>query len=282
MASRGSASDPLRFAIAPSNAGPFGDPKAATELARAAEEAGWDGYFSWDALPMRPDPPPAYDPWVILSAVAMVTTRMKIGTCVAVVPRYKPHLLARTLVSLDVLSGGRVIFGVGLGGDGGASIKAFGENAATRARAQKTDEALEIITRLWSEDLVTYQGEHYMVDGFTLSARPVQQPRIPIWVGGDSPAALRRAARWDGWLGPSENPLESSPEDVRTVCGRLDAEPGASPLDIAWSGTTGDRDDSVTAYRDAGATWWIEVLLGTREQMLSRVAAGPPKGSADT
>lgn len=190
--------------------------------------------------------------------------------------------LARTLVSLDVLSSGRVIFGAGLGGDGGASIKAFGENAATRARAQKTDEALEIITRLWSEDSVTFRGEHYTVDGFTLSARPVQQPRIPIWVGGDSPAALRRAARWDGWLGPSENPLESSPDDVRSVRKQLDAERGATALDIAWSGTTAGRGNSVTTYRDAGATWWIEVLLGSREEMLSRVAAGPPTGAADT
>ena len=247
-----------------------------------AEDAGWDGYFSWDALPMRPDPPPAYDPWVILSAVAMATTRMKIGTCVAVVPRYKPHLLARTLVSLDVLSGGRVIFGVGLGGDGGASIKAFGENATARGRAQMTDEALEIITRLWLEDSVTYRGEHYTVDGFTLSARPVQQPRIPIWVGGDSPAALRRAARWDGWLGPSENPLESSPEDVRSVRRRLEAERGSTRLDIAWSGSTVDRHHSVTTFRDAGATWWIEVVLGSREQVLSRVAAGPPTGAAAT
>ena len=279
MASRVTASDRLRFAIAPSNSGPFGDPRAAAELAGTAEEAGWDGYFSWDALPTWPDPPPAYDPWVILSAVAVATTRMKIGTCVAVVPRYKPHLLARTLVSLDVLSGGRMILGVGLGD--GASIKVFGENAATRARAQKTDEALEIITRLWSEESVTYRGEHYTVEGFKLSARPVQKPRIPIWVGGDSPGALRRAARWDGWIGPSANPLESSPEDVRSIRARLDALPGTTPLDIAWGGTTA-AGDSVTAYRDAGVTWWIEVLVGSREEMLSRVAAGPPTGVADT
>ena len=231
---------------------------------------------------MSPDPPPAHDPWVILAAVATATTRLKIGTCVAVVPRYKPHLLARTLVSLDVLSNGRVIFGVGLGGDGGASIKAFGEDAAPRIRAKKTDEALEIITRLWSGDKVTYRGEHYTVEDFTLSARPVQRPRIPIWVGGDSPAALRRAARWDGWLGPDENTLETRAEDVRTIRGRLSAHRGTTPLDIAWGGSTAGRGESVTAYRDAGVTWWIEVLLGSREEVLSRVAAGPPTGAADT
>ncbi|MBW3537834.1 MAG: LLM class flavin-dependent oxidoreductase, partial [Actinobacteria bacterium] len=217
----------LSFGIAPPNWGAFGDPSAAAELAGVAEEAGWDGYFCWDALPVRPEPPAVYDPWVILSAVAMATTRMRIGSCIAVVPRYPPHVLARTLVSLDVLSNGRLILGVGIG-DGGASSEAFGDAGEARVRAEKLDEALDVITRLWSGEEVNHRGQHFVVEGFTLAARPVQRPRIPIWVGGDSPPALRRAARWDGWIGPDNAWDEATVEKLGQVHDRL-AAAGADP-----------------------------------------------------
>lgn len=268
----------MRFGIAPPNWGPFGEPRAAIELAVAAEQAGWDGYFSWDALIVSNDPPPTYDPWTILSAVATVTQRIRIGTCIAVLARYKPHLVARTLASLDVLSDGRLTLGVGIG-DGGKHFEAFGEPGEARIRAEKLDESLEVITRLWSGDEVTHHGKHYTVDGYALTTLPVQRPRVPIWVGGDSPAAMRRAGRWDGWIGPDQDPLNSTPEDVAAVRDRLGQAGAARPsFDIAWAGKTEPGDDgSVSAYQRAGATWWIEVAIGSREQILARVAAGPPE-----
>lgn len=270
----------LRFGIAPPNWGPFGAPRDAADLAVVAEKAGWDGYFTWDALIVKENPPPTFDPWVILSAVVMATERIRIGTCVAVLPRYKPHLLAMTLASLDVLSGGRLTLGVGIG-DGSVrrNFEAFGEPGDLRIRAEKLDEALEIITRLWSGEKVNHRGKHHIVEDFALTAVPVQQPRIPIWVGGDSPPALRRAARWDGWIGPDDNPLKTTPDDVTVVCGRI-REAGGSPrsIDIAWAGKTELGDgEQIEAYHRAGATWWIEVLLGTRQEVLSRVADGPPR-----
>lgn len=272
----------MRFGIALANWGPFGNPRRAAELARVAEEAGWDGYFTWDALPTGDDPTPNYDPWVILASVAMATERIRIGTCVAVVPRYKPHLLAMTVASLDVLSGGRMILGVGLGdGTIRRNFEAFGEPAANSTRAEKLDEGLEVITRLWTGEKVTHHGKHYVVDDFALTAVPLQQPRVPIWVGGDSPAALRRASRWDGWIGPDADPFDTDPEDVTRVREEIEgmrSSPGL--LDIAWSGQSVPEDQArIGAFGQAGATWWIEIPLGDAETTLWRVAQGPPSSS---
>lgn len=274
------AGKPLRFAIAPPNWGPFGSPRDAADLAVAAEDAGWDGYFTWDGLVVKERPPPTYDPWVILGAVAMATARIRIGTCVAVIPRYKPHLLAMTVASLDALSGGRMILGVGLGdATVRAGFAAFDEPGDLRTRAEKLDEALEVITRLWTGETVDHHGRHYTVEGFALTAVPVQRPRVPIWVGGDSPAALRRAARWDGWIGPDDEPLASTPDDVPVLRRRL-VEAGAATgvRDVAWGGRSEPGDeDRVAAFGRAGATWWIEILLGDRDEALRRVRAGPPR-----
>lgn len=273
----------MRFGIAAPNWGACGDPRFAAELASAAEEAGWDGYFVWDGLIVRKDPPPVHDPWVILAAVAGATERVRIGTCIAVVPRYKPHLLAMRLASLDILSGGRMTLGVGLGDTGARrSFEAFGEPADPRTRAEMLDEGLDLIVRLWSGEEVVHRGKHYVVDGFALTATPLQKPRIPIWVGGDSAPAIRRAARWDGWIGPDANPLDTRPQDVSDVGRRLQ-EAGAreESFDIAWAGRSASSDgDLVGRYGANGATWWIEVLLGEREAVAARVAEGPPTGEA--
>lgn len=272
----------MRFGVAVANWGPFGDPRRAAELARMAEEAGWDGYFTWDGLLTGDDPTPNYDPWVILAAVAMATERIRIGTCVAVIPRYRPHLLAMTVASLDVLSGGRMILGVGLGdGTVRRNFEAFGEPAANATRAEKLDEGLEVITRLWTGEKVTHYGKHYVVADFALRAVPLQQPRVPIWVGGDSPAALRRASQWDGWIGPDADPFNTAPGDVTRVRGEIEGiRSSPSLLDIAWSGQSAPEDQGrIGAFGRAGATWWIEILLGDVETTHWRVAQGPPSSS---
>jgi alkanesulfonate monooxygenase SsuD/methylene tetrahydromethanopterin reductase-like flavin-dependent oxidoreductase (luciferase family) len=269
----------MRFALAPANWGPFGHPAESARLAALAERSGWDGYLTWDSLITREDPPPVYDPWVILAAVAMATETLRIGTCIAVVPRYKPHLLAMTLASLDALSSGRMILGVGLGDwTQPRSYQAFGETTDLEERAARLDEALEIITRLWAGTRVEHHGRHYLVDGFTLSGRPVQEPRIPIWVGGDKPGALRRAARWDGWVGPDNDPMASTPQDAMAVRRRLaEAGAGLGSFDIAWGGVTSPGDaDLIEEYERAGVTWWVEILLGDSDSIRARVEAGPP------
>lgn len=266
----------MRFGVAPPNWGPTGDPVVAGELAKAAEDAGWDGYFTWDALIVSDDPPPVFDPFVILASVAAATERIRIGTCVLVPARYKPHLLAMRLASLDVLSGGRLTVGVGLG-DGGASFEAFGESGDVSVRAERLDQTLELLDRLWSGETVTYHSDHYHLEGFTLNPLPIQKPRIPIWVGGDSPAALRRAARWDGWIGPDNDPMNKTLIDLKAVRSRINASAGGQKqVDVAWAGQT-DTNGTVPVedLTEAGATWWIEPLIGDLEDAFNTVKQGP-------
>lgn len=272
----------LRFGITAPNAERFGNPRQASEVGRMAEEAGWDGYFIWDSLFFYADAPrPVFDPWVTLTAVAMATERIRIGTCVAVLPRYKPQALAMTLASLDVLSEGRVTLGVGIGFFAD-EFEVFGEVGDNRIRAEKLDESLEVITRLWSGNEVNYQGDHFEVHGVVLEPLLVQAPRIPVWVGGDSAPALRRAGRWDGWIGPTEPWKDTwTPQDLASFRERIENDRDSSqPLEIAWNGTSTPEDgDLVDAYRQAGATWWIELIdwsRGSYDEAIARVAAGPP------
>ncbi len=280
MSERGVAE--MRFALAAPNVGQFGDPRAAARLAVAAEDAGWDGYFVWDVLGfMWDEPRPTFDPWIILTAIAAATERIRLGTDVAALPRYQPHLLAMTLANLDGLSEGRLILGVGLGFFE-REFSAFGQPSNPHARAEKVDEGLEVMTRLWSGEEVTHRGKHYTVENVTLAPSPVQRPRIPIWIGGDSPPALRRAGRWDGWFGPTDPWKTWTPDDLVVFRRDIERERRAQePVEIGWGGFSypGGRE-LVEGYGRAGATWWIEVVDATRgsfEEHLNRVAQGPPR-----
>src|SRR6266849_3084440 len=203
----------MRYGICLANAGTYSDPHAAVRVAVAAEEAGWDGLFLWDHLAFVWGPPAA-DPWVTLAAIASSTSTLRIGTAVTPVARRRPQVLAQQVATLDLLSGGRVSFGAGLGGIESEFAK-FGEPADARVRAQKLDEGLDLLRRFWSGEEVTHRGEHYTVAGVTLAPTPVQE-RLPIWIGGNRPASLRRAARWDGGLADSADPtgITLSPDDI--------------------------------------------------------------------
>ena len=157
----------------------------------------WDHLaFAWGV--------PSGDPWVILAAVAQATTHLKLGPAITPLPRRRPHVLANTIATLDLLSEGRVIFGVGLGGVP-QEFTAFGEHCPARHRAVQLDEGLQVLDRLWSGKPVTHAGPNYAINEVTLAPLPQQRPRVPIWVGGESRPALRRAARWDGWVIGGDN-----------------------------------------------------------------------------
>ena len=268
--------DTLRYGIAVPNWGLGRNPRVVAELARAAEVAGWDGYFTWDALVVRASPPPTYDPFLSLALAAVATTRIRIATCVLVAPRYAPQLLALRMANLDVLSGGRLIMGVGIG-DKAATFEAFGAPGSARVRAEQLDETLDIVTRLWTGERVVHAGKHFTVEGFTLNPTPVQRPRIPIWVGGDSPGALARAARWDGWIGPDDDPFTKTSADLAAVRTSIGGQrsPAAS-FDLAWAGPTGpDAGQRPQAMANAGATWLITPATGDRDAMFRQAADGP-------
>jgi alkanesulfonate monooxygenase SsuD/methylene tetrahydromethanopterin reductase-like flavin-dependent oxidoreductase (luciferase family) len=192
----------MRYCLNLPNAGACGDARTLAEFAAIAEEAGWDAVFLEDYIiyQNRQDIP-AYDPWIALAAMALRTERIRLGTMVTALARRRPWKLAREAVTLDHLSGGRLILGVGLGDvPAGTDFTHFGEETDVRRRAEMLDEALDVLAGLWSGRPFRYAGHHYRVDEVTLLPAPVQTPRIPIWVGGAYPneGPMRRAARWDG------------------------------------------------------------------------------------
>jgi probable F420-dependent oxidoreductase len=264
----------VQFGICLANIGSYSDPRLGVRVAEAAEAAGWDGVFSWDHLAFVWNAPAA-DPWITLSAIAGATSRVRIGTAVTPVARRRPHVLAHELATLDRLSGGRVIFGAGLGGSP-REFGNFGEPTDPKVRAEMFDEGLEVMQKLWSGEQVTHRGAHYTVDGVTFAPTPVQE-RIPIWIGGNRPASLRRAARWDGWLADSADPtgMTLSADDVARSIERIGRD---EDFDVAVLGQS-DRGDA-SAYERAGATWWLENVHATRgtiEEVLTLVEQGPPK-----
>jgi alkanesulfonate monooxygenase SsuD/methylene tetrahydromethanopterin reductase-like flavin-dependent oxidoreductase (luciferase family) len=215
------------------------EPRAVAELAARAEARGWDGLFVWDHIQYRSPVSAVADPWVTLAAVAMATERVTIGPLVTPLARRRAHKLARETVTLDRLSGGRLVLGVGLGGDrnGEFDRERFGEEDDPRARALLLDDGLERLAAYW--------------DG-AFEPRPVQEPRIPVWVAGRWPnrRPLQRAARWDGLFPIDLEGPEQLAEAVTAV-----RELGA-PDDFDFVVTNPPGTD-ITPWVEAGATWCL-------------------------
>ncbi len=273
---------PVRFGLSVATLGDFGDPRLVMRFARQAEAAGWEALFVWDHLAYAWGVP-AGDPWVILSAAA-ATTRLLVGTAVTPLPRRRLQTVAQTVVTLDQLAEGRVVLGVGLGGVAD-EYTAFGEPGDARERAAMLDEGLPLLDRLLRGESVEHVGEHYTVRGVSLRPRSTQEPRPPIWVGGESRAALRRAARYDGWVfaGDDENAaMAKSPEQVAEMAATIrQARSATTPFAVAMTGVSAPGDGALVArYAAAGVTWWLESIHGFRgsaEEMEARIAAGPPR-----
>lgn len=269
----------MRYGLEVIPFGRFSDPRTVVQIAQLAEAAGWEGLWLWDHLVF---PWAVGDPWIILAAVASATQSMKLITGVAPLPRYRPHLLARQLTSLDLLSNGRLIFGTGLGIP--SDFTPFGEPGSAKTRAAMTDEGLDLLTQLWSGETVTHQGQFYQAEGVRFLPTPVQQPRIPVWIGGDSAAALQRAARWDGWIMgviDEQCKVTKPPEQIAAQVATIHRQRTTdAPFDVAIDGVSQAGDGALTRdYAAAGATWWFEAIFETRgplEEQIERIKAGPP------
>ena len=279
----------LRCAVGVPNVGPFGDPVLLAELAVAAEEHGWDGFFVWDHLLYRDPEWDVADPVVVIAAVAARTARIRIGILVNVLARRRVGKVARESVTLDVLSRGRLIVGAGLGSLP-EEFTAFGESGQARERAARLDESLAMLDALWSGQPVTIHGQYLTAEDVTMLPRPVQRPWIPIWCGGRWPARapFRRAARWDGVM-PTHAGYglgETMPPDQLRAAVQYTREhrTSAAPLDVALEGRTdgaapGRGASHVAPYLEAGLTWWIEALgwwRGSPLDAMTRVRQGPP------
>ena len=267
---------------------PYGDASTAAELAYAAEQAGWNGFFVWE-------PVWGIDAWVSLTAAAMRTQTIRLGTMLTPLSRMRPWKLASETASLDNLSGGRVILAVGLGAiDTG--FTAFGEVTDRKQRAELLDEGLDILTGLWKGQPFSYQGRHYQIQptDFMPPPPPVQQPRIPIWVVGAWPyeKSMRRALKFDGLLpttiDPQHGARQSKPGELREITGYIREQLGTdSPYDIIVEGETpGDNPNRarkiLQPWIQAGATWWLEAMWNAPRNddglqlVRRRLEQGPP------
>jgi alkanesulfonate monooxygenase SsuD/methylene tetrahydromethanopterin reductase-like flavin-dependent oxidoreductase (luciferase family) len=271
---------------------PYGDARAAADLAAVAEQHGWDGFFVWE-------PVWGIDAWVALSAAAMTTERIRLGTMLTPLPRRLPWDVASQVATLDNLSGGRVILAIGLGApDDRWWI--FEDDPGRRERAERMDEGLELMQGLWSGEPFAYEGVHYQARAAAsmIPPPPVQRPRPPIWVVGawPRPKSMRRAARLDGWL-PAHMPKgegdrEMTPDVLREGIEWLRERRAAQGLsmdgyDVVAEGTTPPDADAAGAivrpWLEAGANWWIDADWAdmdperVRAAALHRLRAGPPR-----
>jgi alkanesulfonate monooxygenase SsuD/methylene tetrahydromethanopterin reductase-like flavin-dependent oxidoreductase (luciferase family) len=280
----------MKYAIHVPNFATYSDPRVMVELAHEAEDAGWDGFFLWDHIFWKvPQPEPVADTWTLLAAMAARTTRITLGPLITPLPRRRPWTIARAATTVDHLSGGRLVLGVGIGGDWFGDYSAFGELIDAPTHGVMLDEALAIITGLWSGEPFSFSGQYYQVHEAAFLPRPLQQPRIPIWVAGNWPnkKPFRRAAQWDGVAAEARSGqsalLPADFVDMRAYI--QEHRRGAGPFDITHIGRTpgGDRaaaEAIIAPYAEAGVTWWLE-RLGDRqdplEQMRARVYQGPPR-----
>ncbi|HEX6543719.1 MAG TPA: LLM class flavin-dependent oxidoreductase [Ktedonobacterales bacterium] len=275
----------MRFALNLPAFNMLADARALADLAREAEDAGWDGFFLWDHLQTEPGVPVA-DPWVALTAIAMRTERIRFGALVTPLARRRPWKLARETATIDRLSRGRLIVGVGIGGDWWGEYSAFGEPSDDKTHAAMLDEGLAVVTGLWSGEPFTYEGVHYTVRNAQFLPTPAQTPRIPIWVAGVWPhkAPLRRAAQWDGLCPIHWDGRPIQPDEIRELLAYVSQyRSTGEPFDVAVAAYVGN-DDPVEAqarlrrYAEAGVTWWQEAFLptDTLDMVRKRIHQGPP------
>lgn len=251
----------------------FTDAEVVVDWARRAEEAGWDGVFVWDHLQWdgRVE---VLDPWVVLGAMAVRTDTVVLGTLVTPLSRRRPHVVAKQLVTLDHLSGGRAVLGVGLGEPPGRDFADLGDEADPRVRAAILDEALEVIDGLLRGP-ASHHGAAFDVEA-DFRPLPVQRPRPPVWVAGVVPnrRPLARARRWDGVV-PIGSAGDCTPEELAAYLASDARQPGDGwDVVVHWS-------DGIPAaeYADAGATWLIRSAWpaqdGWERALAETIAAGP-------
>jgi alkanesulfonate monooxygenase SsuD/methylene tetrahydromethanopterin reductase-like flavin-dependent oxidoreductase (luciferase family) len=262
-------------------------PQQFVDLAVAAEEAGWDAVFTWEAVWGQ-------DAWVTLTAAAMRTSRIRLGTMLTPLPRIRPWDLAGRVATLDALSGGRVQLAVGLGSLHEGWL-AFERDEGRRVRAEKLDEGLAIYDGLMRGQPFAFEGSHYSVTptSFFPPPPPVQQPRVPVWVVGAYPArrSMHRAASWDGIIPTKMDRTEDNPvgpadlvrivailKEIRASKGLPSEGYDVVAEGVSEPGPAGNAE--VARWAEAGATFWVESDWSMGDDAVARhrrrIDAGPP------
>ncbi|MEV7623332.1 LLM class flavin-dependent oxidoreductase [Actinoplanes sp. NPDC089786] len=263
---------------------PGGTATQQLEQAVLADRSGWDGVFVWEA---------AYgvDAWSLLAAIAVQTSQVRLGTILTPLPWRRPWKVASQVATVDQLSGGRAILGIGVGAIT-TDLPQTGEELDLHTRADMMDEGIDLIRALWAGE-ARAEGVHYQyaVDRNDLAevGRPVQE-RVPIWVVAKwpRPRSMRRVLKCDGLI-PGH---EQTPANIRDTRAWLAEQGGPAGLDILAEGET-PADDAAAAWEAvrplaaAGCTWWMETRWemphnsdDRMAQITERIAAGPPRSPA--
>lgn len=266
---------------------PYGDARLTANLARAAEDAGWDGVFVGDAIWTQ-------DPLIQLSAAAMLTERIRLGTLVLAVPMRRPWRIASESLALDILSQGRLVLGLGTGATWMGWQSFPSEVTAVRERAEMLDETIDILTQMHQSKQFDYLGRHYQVrlsrmDSMHYPPPTVQKPHVPIWIPGVWPRmkSMRRALKCNGLLPQKMDGegkfVEVTPADLRQMKAYFDANRDpAVPFDYVVEGQLAGlhpiaRRERLTEWRESGITWWIESTWDkTTGQVEEIIRQGPP------
>lgn len=268
----------MRFAV---NFPPFAEAEELVELAVDAERAGWDAVFVWDHVLHDPSQPPVVDPWVVLGAMAARTERVLLGPCVTPLARRRPQVVACQSVTLDRLSHGCLVLGVGLGHPPHEDFAAFGDDGDARVSAARLDEALAVVSGLWSAERFSHSGEHFRVDDVQFVPPPLQQPRPRVWVACVLPGRrpLARAARWDGVV-PMQSDRFLDPDDIASIAADIARDRGSlHGFDIVVNAGPPPHA-TVDEFAAAGATWWMASMghfPGWLDELRGVVRAGPPR-----
>ena len=250
------------------------DKNLISEVGKAAEQAGFYAFLSWDHY-MLPDGPETLDAWSILSYLAGQTTSIKLGTVVTPIPFRPPSQLAKIVASVDHLSGGRTILGVGAGWhqpefDGFSSWDSPGQ------RVTRTSEALDLITKLWTGGKVNFEGKNYRSDGAVISPVPTQKPYPPMWFGVRGARMLNLASQYaDAWI-----PTNITPEIYEDELKKLREKRLKLGITTHLKGALQNFDlftqsepciSTINSYAEAGCEYYGSIWSYPAEEMVSRI-----------
>jgi probable F420-dependent oxidoreductase len=270
--------------------------EAVLALARAIEDAGYDEIDLFEHVTVghpipgrsetREAAPELLEPLVTLGAISAVTQRIRLGTGILVLPQRQPALVAKQVATLDVLANGRVRLGVGVGWQR-SEYESLG--VPFEERGPRMDEAITLMRRYWTDPSVTFHGQFYRAEAMGMDPKPVQPGGPPVWIGGDSEAALRRVGRLgDGWMAmaDSDDVVLGAPQKRAIIQAAAEAA-GRDPASIGLQARLSDPLDleslprRIAGLRAAGFTWTSVSLpaleaagvvgVAAQVEMLSRI-----------
>lgn len=262
----------MRHAVFVAPFGPLTNPHRLIDLAHAAEESGWDALFLWDHV-LRRESNEILDPWVLLGALATATERLRIGAMVTPIVRRRLIKLAREAQTVDILSGGRLTMGLGLGVDTNGELSRFAEVVDPVTRGAMLDEGIPVLADLLSGEVVDHHGEHFTVEGVSIEPPTVQTPRPPFWFAAraDAKKPVRRAARYEGVF-----PVDMDADRYGRLIETLVEERGdLDGFDVAVATEPGQP---VPAYAADTATWAMHAwpAVADLDHVFNTVVHGPP------